>query len=335
MTAQVKRIRFSVVIMALAAAFLVLFGSIGITSAAAQSSIPGDALYPVKTTIERTRLSLAQDAGMRAQMKMDFAQERLKEIDALIKEGRFREVNDVVLEFEANINSALMELEILSKVDPARAGDLALKITETLSRYAKTLSALLESVPEDVRAEVSRALDTTRVVGAMEMPAGNENANSNGNDDDSNGNGDDSNANGNGNDDDSNTNGDDSNANGNGNDDDSNGNGDDSNANGNDDDSNTNGDDSNANGNDDDSNTNGDDSNANDNGNDDDSNTNGDDSNSNDGDSGSDDSNTNSNTNGGDDANSNADDSGGSDNNGNGSGDGGGSGKGKDDNGDD
>jgi len=38
----------------LAVIALLLFGGIGITGAAAQSSIPGDALYSVKTSIEQT-----------------------------------------------------------------------------------------------------------------------------------------------------------------------------------------------------------------------------------------------------------------------------------------
>ena len=59
---------------------LLLLGGIGITGVAAQSAIPGDALYSVKTSIEQTRLSLAKDAGDRAQMKLSFAEQRLEEI---------------------------------------------------------------------------------------------------------------------------------------------------------------------------------------------------------------------------------------------------------------
>ncbi len=329
MSAHQKHIGLRVVIVAVVAAVLVL-GGIGITGAAAQSSIPGDALYSVKTSIEQTRLSLARDAGNRAQMKMAFAEERLNEINALIQEGRFREVAPAVLAFEANINSAILELETLAKADPARAGQLALEITATLSRYAQTLSDLVAQVPDSVRSEVNRALDTTRVVGGLEMSFGDDDSNDN-DDDNSNSNSNDSNSNSNGNDDDedddsnsnSNDNGDDdSNSNSNSNDDNedddsnsnSNDNGDDdsnSNLNGNDDDED---DDSNSNGNDD----NGDDdsnSNSNDDDGDDDSNSNGnddgedDDSNSNNNDDdGEDDSNSNSNDDEDDDLDSGGDD---------------------------
>src|SRR5829696_631355 len=93
-----KPLRLTTAIFILVLAAL-LFGGAGITAATAQSAIPGDALYGVKTSIEQTRLSLAQDAGDRAQMKMGFAQRRLEEIAALIEEGRYRDIGDAVLSF--------------------------------------------------------------------------------------------------------------------------------------------------------------------------------------------------------------------------------------------
>ena len=269
-----------------------LLGGIGITGAAAQSAIPGDALYPVKTSIEQTRLSLAQDAGDRAQMKLRFAEVRLEEIAALIKEGRFREIREAVLAFESDIHSALLELETLSQIDPSRSARIALEITSALTRYAQALSVMAANAPESVRLEVTRALDTTQIAGNLELPpaalgiednsnADDGNFNSNG-DDNLNSNEDGVNANLNENDDNINFNGDDDNANLNGDDDNANFNGDDQgNHNGNDGNTNLNGDDdSNHNGGDDNSNIsngnddNGQNRNANQNSNDD-SNSNG------------------------------------------------------------
>jgi uncharacterized membrane protein YgcG len=263
MNAHTKRfgLRSFALILVIAA---LLFGGASITGAAAQSAIPGDALYPVKTTIEQTRLSLAQDAGDRAQMKMAFAQQRLDEIAALIKEGRYHEIREAVLAFESAIHGAILELETISQIDPTRGTRIALEITAALTRYAQTLSMMAANAPESVKAEVTRALDTTQIAGSLELPPAlsgidDDNANANGNDN-LNENGDDDNANVNGNDN-LNENGDDDNANVNGNDN-LNENGDDDNAN---DNLNENGDDDNAN---DNLNENGDDDNANVNGND-------------------------------------------------------------------
>jgi hypothetical protein len=161
-----------------------LLAGVGITGVAAQAAIPGDALYTVKTGIEQTRLSLASDAGQRAQMKMAFAEQRLNEISALIEEGRYREINDAVLAFESGINGAILELQTLSQVDPARSARLAQDITRTLTRYAQTLSGLVASAPEDVRGEVKRALTSTHTASSLDLPDGSldDNGNSNAND---------------------------------------------------------------------------------------------------------------------------------------------------------
>ncbi len=258
-----------------------LFGGVSITGVAAQSAIPGDALYPVKTTIEQTRLSLAQDAGDRAQMKMAFAEKRLEEVAALIEEGRYHEVGDAVFAFEADINSAIMEVETVAQADPARGARIALEITSALTRYAQTLSIMAAGAPQSVQADVTRALDTTHTASGLELPSlgdddGNTNANSNGDDGNANSNGDDTAANtnddgtnANTNDDGANTNGDDDGTNTNGDDGNSNSNGDDTAANTNDDSANTNGDDGNANTNDAGANANSNDDSANANSNDD------------------------------------------------------------------
>jgi hypothetical protein len=249
---------------------IVLLGGIGITGAAAQAAIPGDALYPLKTTIESTRLMLAQNAGDRAQMNLAFAEQRLTEISNLIHEGRVREIRNAVLAFETHINAALMELETISASDPARAAAVAKEVTSALTRYAQSLSELAATAPENIKPEVVRALDTTQIATGLGQSAENENANandnSNGNDNENgnsnaNDNAGDDNGNGNGND-----NGDDNsnlNANDNSNDDNSNGNGN-GNGNDNDDDDNGNGNDDDDNGNDDRGGHGGDDDNDND-----------------------------------------------------------------------
>ena len=293
----------------------VLLAGAGITGAAAQAAIPGDALYTVKTGIEQTRLALANDAGDRAQMKMAFAEQRLNEISALIEEGRYREINDAVLAFESGINGAILELQTLSQVDPLRSARLAQEITSTLTRYAQTLSTLVASAPADVLNEVNRALTSTNTASSLELPDGSldDNSNGNANDDDSNDNAninDDSNANSNddaGDDDNSNS------SNDNGDDNSNDDAGDDDNSNS----SNDNGDDnSNGNAGDDDnsnsSNDNGDDNGNDDAGDDDNSNSSNDNGDDNGNDNSGDDNSNSSNDNGDD--NGNSDDNSGDDN---------------------
>jgi hypothetical protein len=125
----------------------------------------------VKSTIEQTRLSLAADAGERAELKLSFAEQRLNEIQVLISEGRYGEVAPAVLEFEADLNSAILELETIARLDPARGSRIALEITSALSRFAQSLTTMTASAPESVQSEVARALDTTGIAGSLDLPS--------------------------------------------------------------------------------------------------------------------------------------------------------------------
>jgi hypothetical protein len=164
--------------------FVFLSSGSALTVLAAQSALPGDALYPVKTTLEQTRLSLAQGGANRAQLQLEFAERRLGEIEGLIAEGRYHNISAATLEFETYIKNAIAELDTVSRADPARAASLMLQISETLSRYAVTLGSMLSSVPEPVRAEMQHAIQTIQSVSGQDENAngnGNENANTNDN----------------------------------------------------------------------------------------------------------------------------------------------------------
>jgi hypothetical protein len=64
----------------------------GLTSAAASgNSLPGDALYPIKLSVERAQLTLTFDAAARVRLHAQFAEVRLTEAQRLIAAGRVQE----------------------------------------------------------------------------------------------------------------------------------------------------------------------------------------------------------------------------------------------------
>jgi hypothetical protein len=168
----------------IAVAFLFVFGGSALTVMASQSSLPGDRLYPIKTSLEHTRTSLSRDAADRAELYIEFAGRRLEEIELLIGEGRFRNVAPTTLEFEMHIQNALLEIDAVSVQDPERAAQLLSQITQSLIRYANALSIMMEDVPDSVRAEMLRALRTARSAGGINNENDNENANANLNEND-------------------------------------------------------------------------------------------------------------------------------------------------------
>lgn len=171
------------VLAALIIGFVFLFSGSAVTVLAAQSAIPGDALYPVKTSLEQTRLTLARDAAARAELQLRFAEIRLTEIKTLIAEGRFQNIQAANLAFDTHIQNALSEIDIIASGNPTLAAELMNRIKDSLSRYASTLGELVNNVPEPVKGEMQRTIRAIRGASgngnANENPLDNQNQNSN------------------------------------------------------------------------------------------------------------------------------------------------------------
>jgi hypothetical protein len=96
---QQRRSAFGGFLRAAAVLVLILVGMLGI-SRTAESSLPGDTLYPVKRLSENAQLQLGGGSALRQQ----FASRRRDEINALLAQGREAEV-----EFEGDVESISAE----------------------------------------------------------------------------------------------------------------------------------------------------------------------------------------------------------------------------------
>jgi uncharacterized membrane protein YgcG len=65
----------------------VMFGGAGVTAAAAQSSLPHEALYPVKLLVEDVQLSLASTPDAQIDVQLEQAQQRVREMAQLTDRG--------------------------------------------------------------------------------------------------------------------------------------------------------------------------------------------------------------------------------------------------------
>lgn len=259
-------------VIAIVLVLVVLFGGSAASAYAAQGSLPGDVLYPMKTAIEDASVDFSMDSASEVRLYLRLVEKRIAEMESLAAEGRYEDLAVAVERFEFHIEQALQSLLIVAQGNPAEAETLASTLGDLMERHTQILLVLMADAPDNVRATFEDAVEASQgaistatefgVPGAVANENGSqeggsaENANELGAGDD----GDNSNLNG-GNDETE-----DDNENFNGNQDDDNLNADD------DDDGNTNGDDDQADNvnSDDDENTNGDDH-------DDDENTNGDD----------------------------------------------------------
>ena len=224
---------------------IALFAGTTMTAAAAQDALPGDALYAVKTSVEDLRLGMSWDTAAEAEQSLLLADQRLLEINQLLSQDRFSDVEIGVDRFQHHIGDVLDALETLQKSDPATAQQLADLLATHLDEQSAFISQVLATNPNFDATGLQSTLDSS-----LEDTLTDDNANDNSDDDSANDNSDD-NANDNSDDNSANDNSDD-NANDNSDDDSANDNSDDNANDNSDDDSANDNSDDNANGNSDD-----------------------------------------------------------------------------------
>jgi hypothetical protein len=114
--------------------------------AAAAESLPGDALYPVKLQFEEIRLQIAPPA-MRADLMAISLDERLDELEALARAGKWSQITEVA-------HSVAQAEERLAATQGA-PGQAAV---QELSEHAPVLEALIDTAPPAAQGGLHRAI---------------------------------------------------------------------------------------------------------------------------------------------------------------------------------
>jgi hypothetical protein len=100
--------------MAALLSILILLGGSGATVLAAQGTVPGEVLYPVKRASERALLSVAASAETKVDVRARIAERRLQEAEKLIARNGERKNQEAALsvlaEFNENMDAATREL---------------------------------------------------------------------------------------------------------------------------------------------------------------------------------------------------------------------------------
>lgn len=84
----------------------VMLGGAGVTAMAAQSSLPNEALYPVKLLVEDVQLSLASTSDAQIDVQLAQAQQRVREMVQLTDRG-VAIPNDVPARLQTRLQAAL------------------------------------------------------------------------------------------------------------------------------------------------------------------------------------------------------------------------------------
>ncbi len=102
---------------------------------AAQSTLPGDLLYPVKTGLDQVSVTLAQGDQARAAAYLTLAERRLDEAEALIRAGRWEQADIPGTEARRALQAAGEIVDRLDLTGEAPA-ELRARLDRDLARYA-------------------------------------------------------------------------------------------------------------------------------------------------------------------------------------------------------
>ncbi|MHB8660575.1 MAG: DUF5667 domain-containing protein [Minisyncoccota bacterium] len=127
------------------ATVLILTLSSGGIAFAAERTLPGDVLYPVKVSvIEPLRIALAASPEAKASLQMAFAQRRIDEAAELASEGKLSTTTEISLaaNFTENASNATITVVHERTQDPITATVLATGFAAQLTAYENVLAVV-------------------------------------------------------------------------------------------------------------------------------------------------------------------------------------------------
>ncbi len=160
---------------AVASVAIVLSVGIG-TVAAAANALPDETLYPLKLTVEQARVSLARSNVSRAELHLQFAEERVYEITLMAGEGKDEQIPGLVERFSSQLGEAVSNAQgtlrteggnWLAQVAPDEedkfaggdedAAAMSTAIAESSERSSEMLEAALVETPEASKLTLQQA----------------------------------------------------------------------------------------------------------------------------------------------------------------------------------
>jgi hypothetical protein len=138
-------------------AVVLSLSAVGGTAYAAQDSLPGDALYSAKLSAEGLMM-LAGDDVSRVERTLNYADKRVREMVALIAEGRPEDLDLAVEKYCYTLNVTLTRMEEALNKGRSVAGDIASLVANTVAQHLSTLDGLYAMVPDEAKPAIERAM---------------------------------------------------------------------------------------------------------------------------------------------------------------------------------
>jgi hypothetical protein len=151
-------VRLAVGVLLMMSAALASMGGVVV---AANDSLPGERLYPIKLAVEDTRLIVLSDPED-ARLYLELAERRVAEIAALADQGRYEDTPATVRRYEDHIAGATRAVNRIAVYDAETAGELVARLDLVLYRTQETLSELVAAAPPTYRPVFQTAADVSQ-----------------------------------------------------------------------------------------------------------------------------------------------------------------------------
>ena len=115
-----------------------------------------DFLYSVKLSLEQIALATSLDEKSDAELQIQFVENRLDEVQALIVEERYEEVAETIQEYEEQVSQTLETIKEVSDQNRFLAYDLAARLDGILAEQKSILVILSQNAPESISLNISR-----------------------------------------------------------------------------------------------------------------------------------------------------------------------------------
>lgn len=129
---------------------------------ASYQSLPGDALYSVKLKIEDIQLGLTANQEQRANLELQFANERIQEINELMGLGRYKEMAAAIEDLENILNRVESNIASVEAKDHEAGDRLKIEYKAQQARNTEVLIRVLDDAPEQAKPALEHALEVSR-----------------------------------------------------------------------------------------------------------------------------------------------------------------------------
>ncbi len=149
-----RLLRPAVVLISMLMVVVMLASGVGVVNASADS-IPGDGLYPIKRTFEEIQLVLETSPEAEQALLLEFADERLAEMENALQAGRAQDANQALEGYTAMVERIL---GISAGLGLESESDGLVQARSRLADHQAHLEGVLERAPESAKEGLSNAI---------------------------------------------------------------------------------------------------------------------------------------------------------------------------------